>query len=336
MTKKLRVLSLDGGGVRGIVSCCVLLHVEQLIREVTGDRYASIADHFDLVCGTSTGGIIAAGLLCPASPGSTAPRYDVDTILRLYMERSDDIFYIPIWRTISTVSGLSDTKYPVEGLEEVLSDYFEDLTLSELLKPCLLPSFDMKNWRPHFFRQARAKDDPGYNYFVKDALRATAAAPTYFEPARIKSFDNTVYTLIDGGLVANNPAMIGYTEAHSMGEFADTDIIILSIGTGSYSKTYSYREIQNWGPISWLRPTLDISLNDFVTDYELQQLYNAPHTKSLRNYLRVQAVIPDEHSALDDATKLHLERLLGYGQETAKLYTHELRSMVKYLVESAS
>lgn len=336
MAKKFRVLSLDGGGVRGIISCCVLLHVEELLREITGDPYATIASHFDLVCGTSTGGIIAAGLLCPSSPGSASPRYDVDTILRLYMERSDDIFYIPVWRTISTISGLSDTKYPADGLEEVLTDYFEDITLSDLIKPCLMPSFDMKNWRPHFFRQTRAKDDPGYNYLLRDALRATSAAPTYFEPARIKSFDNTVYTLIDGGLVANNPAMVGYAEAHSMEALTDADIIILSIGTGDYAKTYSYREIQNWGPISWLRPTLDISLSDFVTDYELQQLYNSAPTKSLRNYLRVQAVVPDQHSALDDATKLHLEVLLGYGQTTAKLYTNELRSMVKYLVESAS
>lgn len=332
--QRLRVLSLDGGGVRGVISACVLRRVEELLREESRNFNNSIAENFDLVVGTSTGGLIAGGLLCPSLQSPSKPKYSAEALLELYLDRSDDIFSIPLWHRISSLAGTNDEKYPSDGIEELLEDYFDDVRLSELIKPCLITAFDMKYWRPHFFRQHRAVSDPACDFYLKDVLRATSAAPTYFEPARVKAFDNKVYPLVDGGLVANNPAMVGYAEARNMGASSAVEIVLLSIGTGAYQQSFSFDTIKDWSPLSWIKPTLNITLSDYVVDFQLQQIYTAANVQSLRNYLRIDPVISVEHADMDNAETKNLMKLKEYGEKAAEMYDLELRAMVRLLLES--
>ena len=169
-----RILSIDGGGIRGIIPASVLVHVEDKLREETGNDHARIADHFDLIAGTSTGGILTCVYLCPTAGGR--PRFSAREALDLYFERGDEIFDIPWLHAIGSAKGAADEKYPADGLEEALDDYLGELKLDALLGPCLITAYDIKRRRTHFFKQHRAAGQPNRNFRVRDVARATAAA----------------------------------------------------------------------------------------------------------------------------------------------------------------
>ena len=181
MAKKKIILSIDGGGIRGIVPAQILTHIESLLKEIYDDPTYKIADHFDLIAGTSTGGILACAYLLS---DFGRPKYTAEEVVDIYFERGDDIFSIPLFHRIRSAGGVLDEKYPAEGLEETLQDYFGDAKLSDLLKPSLITAYDIKRRKAHFFTQHDA-EDPEHNFFLRDVARATAAAPTFFEVSKM-------------------------------------------------------------------------------------------------------------------------------------------------------
>ena len=177
--------------------------------------------------------------------------------------------------------GITDEKYSADELEEALQDTFQDKMLSDLLKPCIISSYDIRNAKPHFFKQHKSHNKI-FNYKIKDVARATSAAPTYFEAARIKNELGTPYALVDGGLFANNPTMVAYSEARTM-KFPDKinyptakDMLIVSIGTGSQSQSYSYKKVKDWGLVNWVKPIIEIMMsgNSSATHYHLTQIFD--------------------------------------------------------------
>ncbi|MCK4803316.1 MAG: patatin-like phospholipase family protein, partial [Spirochaetes bacterium] len=239
MSKFTRILSIDGGGIRGLIPAKVLAAVEQKLQEKTGNKNAHIADFFDLISGTSTGGLLTCIYLCPGLNGSRdRPRFSAEEAVRLYMERGDRIFDLSLWQRIRSAGGLRDEKYSADAFEETLEDYFGDLRLSDLLKPCLITAYDIKRRCTVFFTQHDAKRMETRDFFLKDVARATSAAPTYFEAAKIKSLADVPYPLIDGGVFANNPAICAYIEVRR--KFKKRPIIkkiaMLSLGTGFIKK----------------------------------------------------------------------------------------------------
>ena len=191
MPKFTRVLSIDGGGIRGIIPGQVLVALEDKLNKAK--KGARIADYFDLIAGTSTGGILACVYLCPARRGSTKPAFSAEQAVELYLERGDEIFDVPLLHRIRSAGSIRDEKYPADGLEDALKDYLKDLKLSELLKPCLVTSYDIRRRRCHFFRQHKAAAKESYNFLLRDVARATSAAPTYFEVPRVKSQTDIPY-----------------------------------------------------------------------------------------------------------------------------------------------
>ena len=293
MAKKKIILSIDGGGIRGIVPGQILIHIERLLKEIFDDSTYKIADHFDLVAGTSTGGILACAYLMSEFD---RPKYTAEEVVDIYFERGDDIFTIPLFHKIRSAGGVLDEKYPADGLEETLQDYFGDAKLSELLKPTLITAYDIKRRKAHFFTQHDAKD-PDHNFYLRDVARATAAAPTFFEISKIKSDANKYYPLIDGGIFANNPALCAYAEMRNKFSTKElkglaSDILLLSIGTGYAKVSYSYDEAKDWGLAAWAKPALDMMMagvSDTV-DYQLRQIFEAADSR--KQYLRINGELP--------------------------------------------
>jgi uncharacterized protein len=335
MTHKVRILSIDGGGIRGIIAARVLVKLEEMLQRKSGRADARIADYFDLIAGTSTGGILACLLLCPAgsadadadsaSPGTPCPKYSAKDALDLYLERGPQIFHAPLWHRIRAAGGLNDERYPADGLERAADDYFGDVRLRQLLKPCLVTAYDIQRRRAHFFTQHDAHRE-GKDYRVCDVVRATSAAPTYFECANIHSETGVPYPLIDGGVFANNPALCAYAEARSglaralelsEGPTAK-DMLILSLGTGQLTRRYPYAKAKDWGAIGWMRPLFDILLAGVAetVDYQIRQIYDAvgaPH-----QYLRIQPELAEAEEDLDNADAGNLIRLTQIGTEIAE------------------
>ena len=321
--KKFRILSIDGGGIRGIIPARVLYSLEEEAIKKDGPN-ARLCDYFDLVCGTSTGGIIAIGIAL----GMTAKE-----ILNLYKENAKKIF--PSKSIIKAI--LTDKPfYAREALENLLADnfnkqdYHNNQTRIYHCKTRLcIPAYDLDKGEAHVF-----KTDHLHNItkdchmpVVKVAL-ATAAAPVYFSPysfnyTEMNSVNECSYiNNVDGGVLANNPALIGLTEAVYCLDIPLENIEVLSLGTGTYNlKDQACNKKR--GPLYWLFPH-----NNNLRIYELmasgQSVYidntmklmsqGAGHDqKELFKYLRIQKML-DQNIPMDATDKASLNRLANIGQ----------------------
>ena len=167
-----KALSIDGGGIRGVIPAVVLDHIET----ATGKPMSEL---FDLMVGTSTGGIIAVALAAPA-----APRYSAADVLALYKDHGREIFHRSFWQGVVSVAGAFDERYDAAPLERLLKRYLGDSTLADCLITTVVPSYDIERREPYFFKSERARLSKDRNHYLRDAARATSAAPTYFRTRR--------------------------------------------------------------------------------------------------------------------------------------------------------
>ncbi|NBB70103.1 MAG: patatin [Alphaproteobacteria bacterium] len=284
---EVRILSLDGGGIRGVIPATVLAYLEDRL-----DR--PIGEVFHLVAGTSTGGILAAGL----APRRSGAAMTAAELVALYRDRGGEIFDRSFWHGFGSLGGLSDEKYPAGPLEGILTEKLGDLRLADLARELLVTAYDIERRSPHFFKSWRARgtgaDRPaGENaatrdFFLRDVCRATSAAPTYFQPALASSRGGTRHALIDGGVFANNPAMCAVASAMKIyagqGQGRGQGRVrpfVVSLGTGLTERPIPYDEAKDWGLLAWARPALAVMF-DGVSDtvgYELDQLLGRDHKR---------------------------------------------------------
>ncbi|WP_026999452.1 patatin-like phospholipase family protein [Eisenibacter elegans] len=345
--KKLtRILSIDGGGIRGILPGQVLVALENKLRLRTGNPDARLADFFDLLAGTSTGGILTCLLLTPSTEVPSRPRFGAEEAVALYLQNGSAIFDVPLWHGLRTVRGILNARYPAKAIESVIQGYLGDLKLSELVKPCLITSYDVQRCRPKFFTQHNAleglkRGNLGHDFYVREVARATSAAPTYFPAANVTSLSGVHYPLIDGGIFANNPTLCAYAEARQM-DFGEekihpnaADMLILSLGTGNNSTSYEYQKIRNWGIAEWIQPLIDMMMNGVsqTVDYQLRQMYDAVGTP--HQYIRIDPIFGDAKPSMDDASEQNLKALAAAGIETAEIHDATLDRVVDMLIANA-
>jgi len=148
MADPIRVLSIDGGGIRGVVPAVILGEIERL----TGKP---IAESFDLIAGTSTGGILALALTVPGPDGR--PRYSARDLIALYEKEGSRIFGRPKWHWLRPLRILLEEKYPADGLEAVLAEYFDDCRLKDAVTEVVVTSYETERRLPFFFKSRHAK-----------------------------------------------------------------------------------------------------------------------------------------------------------------------------------
>ena len=235
--KDFNILSLDGGGTRGIYAAQILAKVEQVLG-------TEVKDCFDLIAGASTGSIIA---------GAAAVGIPMKDIVSLFEIDSPRIFRkLPF---LTKASMFVCSRYSNNHLANVLESYLQDTTLADVSTPLMIPSADISSDGVHIFK-SRFLNELGESYtrdgevLLKDAILASCAAPTYFDPQPVGP-----YLLVDGGLWANNPSIIALTEAMSKFNKQPEQIKVLSIGTGHTKKMYTKR--RHWGLLTgWGRDKL--------------------------------------------------------------------------------
>jgi len=352
----IRILSIDGGGIRGILPGQILISLEKKLQQKSNNPHARLADFFDLLAGTSTGGILTALYLCPdVSPPSPAPlsfregpggRHSAEQAVNLYLENGTKIFSKTFAKKLTSLFGITDEAFSVIQLETCLKKYFGDLKLSQSLKHCIVTSYDIKHRTPFFFRQRRAKENPDYDFPLWQVARATAAAPTYFEPALIKSYAGNKFPLVDGGVFANNPALCAYAEARQIFESgieerrrmkknaSASEMFILSIGTGTVKVPYEYEKAKGWGLAGWARPVIDIMMSGVsdTVDFQLKQIFDA--VGHPENYIRI---MPDLLGASDDmsnASPENLSKLKNAGTKAAEKFDTELEKVANALINN--
>jgi patatin-like phospholipase/acyl hydrolase len=330
--KKVRILSLDGGGMRGIIPATVLEYVENKIIEITKNKNARIADYFDLVAGTSTGGILSAFYLTPAKnvfSEDPSTKFKASEALEFYSKYGYSIFNQSKkfgWFGLRQL--FNAAKYSPKELEKILKEKFQFLQLKELLKPCIITTYNMQNKNAFFF-SSREPMEKDREFYVKDVLRSTSAAPTYFPPAFIKNLANEKQMInIDGGVFANNPAMCAYSEGRAT-EFEKVafpsakDMLILSIGTGGGQFDLPNVEKSNtWGILPWASSIPNIMMDGSIdtVDYQMKNIFDTLNQQDKFNYKRVD--VPKDKrtysSDMADASPENVKALKKAGREALK------------------
>ncbi|EKA7416338.1 patatin-like phospholipase family protein [Vibrio parahaemolyticus] len=330
----MRILSIDGGGIRGILPGQILVALERKLQKKTNNSNARIGDYFDMVAGTSTGAILGAAYVCPDEMNRGRPKFSAAEAVNFYLEDGDEIFDVGFWRSIATLRGGRDEKYSAKELERVLNEAFGETKLSELLKPTCFVSYDVTRRLPRIFKQHTAIKK-NKDFLVRDLLRGSTAAPTYFEAARIYSLPplKQKFVLIDGGMVANDPALCAYSEAIKFdGVSGIKDMVIVSLGTGKRLKGYTYSEVKDWGPLGWAKPSIDIALEGGpqMTEYYLKQISS---TVENSKYYRIQPELYGAAPDLDNATPENLENLRDAGIRNAEMHDELLNEIADMLIE---
>lgn len=309
-----RILSIDGGGIRGIIPGMLLVALEDKIKRITKNPQAHLSQYFDFFAGTSTGGILASILLCPHPDDPTKPRFSAQDALNIYVEHGTEIFTTSSWRRFLNQFGLLSELYDEHVLEKVLESYFGDLKLSQLIKPCIITAYNIELRKNHLFRQQKAiSHGDSRDFYLKDVCRATSAAPTYFSVAEIYSIAGTRYPLVDGGVFAHNPAISALLEVlKTYKTFKIDDVHILSLGTGIAKNAYRYEDFKKQKAISIGPALVDImtSSSSESNDYFLRQLFRSVQHSA--NYIRIEpSNMSSIQPALDDASKSNIQKIVS-------------------------
>lgn len=334
--KIVHILSIDGGGIKGIIPLIILKYIADKANK-------PIHKLFDVIGGTSTGGIIALGLNSKI-PG-TENIYTPQEILKFYTEddqvkrifKKDTSFSVEGLKNFvrdnilsktpwvkDYGAGITSSEYMGIGIEEFLKEKFgKKLKMSQLATDCdvTVYSYDIRSCEPYSINTEKAKNDSKHDFYVWEAARSTSAAPTFF-PA-LKSETDPKKILVDGGIFINNPAMDLFIRAIKLYPHAEKYVLV-SLGTGDFSDSCSERLI-NAGFVDWIRPLMSYMMNGVSAqvDEQLNKLLKeqssktnemTDHLQEKSSYYRFNPKF-DKDIAMDDIETLALKRLKHLGEE---------------------
>lgn len=308
--KMFKILSIDGGGIKGLYSAKILQHFEEKFN-------CHISDYFDMICGTSTGGLIALAL------SLKIPAVD---IVKFYTEKGPIIFpkrnkLFAIWRQVAWKGKFSD-----EPLKNALIDIFGEKLIGESNNLLCIPSYTITEARPWIFKfdYGSLKRDNRTKYV--DVALATSAAPTYFPMAEIENYNKKQF--VDGGIWANNPTIVGYIEAltNFIGPEKDFDTLsILSLSSLSVTGGKPVGIPRKRAFINWRDELFEASMTgqSKFCDYFMENVQHLTTTKV--HYTRIpSAEISSTQESLiqlDIATPNALNLIMGKGDDQGLLFS---------------
>jgi hypothetical protein len=306
------ILSIDGGGIRGLIPALVLAEIETR----TGK---AVADCFDLIAGTSTGGILALGFA--RDDGSSRPRYTAKDLAGIYQSRGKEIFSRSLWKGAVSLGGLADELYSHKGLDAVLEEYFGNEPLGAALTHTLITSYDIQNRQPVFFKSWREEHR---SVQMTHAARATSAAPTYFEPALVP-VGGATRALIDGGVFINSPSVSAYAEAKKIFP-EESDFFVLSLGTGELIRPIAFAEAKDWGKAGWLAPLLSCMFDGAAdaANYQMKMFLGD-------QYVRMQTSLSVASDDMDNATRGNVENLKAEANTLIQTHKAEMETVCTLL-----
>ncbi|KAJ4767650.1 Patatin [Rhynchospora pubera] len=324
------VLSIDGGGIRGLIPATILKRLEEELQNLDG-KEARLADYFDVISGTSTGGLLALMLTAPDK--SNRPLYAAKDLTNFYKEHGPKIFPHRSWWG-NLVREFEGPKYDGKYLHSIVREKLGDLRLENTLTNVVIPTFDIKNLSPAVFSSFTMKFKPEKNALLSDIAIGTSAAPTYFPPYAFQN-NNIEFNLVDGGVAANNPTLtaishvsrevvLGNKERFPVEPTNYDKFLVISLGTGSNKSTkLCAAEASKWGVLGWIwnrhngnSPIIDIFnyANADMTDIHVAVLFQALQSEA--NYLRIQQdELPGSLASMDDSSEENMDNLCKVGEK---------------------
>ncbi|CAH2051039.1 unnamed protein product [Thlaspi arvense] len=318
------ILSIDGGGIKGIIPAVILKYLETALQKK--DPTARIADYFDVVAGTSTGGLMTAMLTTPDPNNSNRPLFTAEEIIKLYKQEGPHIFdqtnstwFISVLASSEWNSLTPGPKYDGKYLHKIICETLNQTRLNQALTNVVIPTFDIKLLQPTIFSSFKLEVHPSLDALLSDISIGTSATPTYFPPIYFKNKE-TEFNLIDGGVAAANPALVAVNEVtQAMKANSRAKFLLLSLGTGMSKTTEEYNATiaAKWPASCWaLGPFIEVSLHAAadMTSYYLASFFQGLQAEE--NYLRIEEYDLDPSAdSLDNATKVNLDYLEEVGQK---------------------
>jgi uncharacterized protein len=315
-----RILALDGGGIKGAYTAAFLAGLDTLLGK-------PIATYFDMIAGTSTGGIIAVALALDVSAKDILSMYEAHggsiftrRSRRWWWKMLDLIPNLALSRMRLDRDALRRSRYTAEAMASAARRILGDTTLESAKRRLVVPSVRTSLGRsmvfrtPHFEGQVRDR-----HLSAVDVILATTAAPTYFPPHWISN-EAAQGQYVDGGLWANNPALVAYVEAARIArectrdvdpQFTPDDIMILSIGTGETPTSFRMNEVRS-GVIAWAPHLLSVMMLSQSQGTNRMLRYLLPE----ENYHRINFVHCGDGWALDSVEKMEI--LVANGRAEAR------------------
>jgi hypothetical protein len=338
------VLSIDGGGIRGLIAARVIARLEELITDAAGEE-RRIADCFHMATGTSTGGLLAIGVTAPDPERPGRPRLSGDDLVDLYLGEGPTIFGDTVHKILS-LGGWIRPKHSPRRLEDALRRRFGESRLRDALRELVVTSYDMHEPGPHFFKRWRAREIADRDASLVDVGLATSAAPTYFPSHGLGS-----RALIDGGVFASNPSVAGVVEAlkrrdDEPRDLGANELLVVSLGTGQYEVGQEQSKVRRWGRLGWVWPRPDPALvaafldgQSDAADHWAEVLLNHEPGRAVPEpseqgkgprYYRFQVTLP-RGTSLDDASERSLAELSEAADRLLAESDAELRELAKRL-----
>ncbi|KAK2994428.1 hypothetical protein RJ640_001244 [Escallonia rubra] len=311
------VLSIDGGGIRGIIPGTILSFLESELqtsikfKETSKERYtkfwlatstkwfdgkdARLCDYFDVIAGTSTGGLVTAMLTVPNPSEKTRPLFEAKNISAFYLENSPEIFPQHSYtfpQVTKVATALSGPKYDGKYLHKLLKEKLGSTRLHQTLTNIAIPTLDIKTLQPTIFSTYEVKTDSCLDALLSDICISTSAAPTYLPAHYFEIEDPTGKTLIAIGEVTKQ-IMRGNPKFFPIKPTDYGRYLVISLGTGSAKSEEKYNAVEaaKWGVLGWLTPLVDVftQASAEMVDIHLKVVFQALHSE--KNYLRIQHVI---------------------------------------------
>ncbi|CAD5176680.1 unnamed protein product [Musa acuminata subsp. malaccensis] len=334
------ILSIDGGGIKGIIPATILAFLESELQKLDGED-ARLADYFDAMAGTSTGGLVTAMLTAPNM--QNRPLYAAKDIKEFYLNHSPKIFPQSSWpfnTAAKVIRAIIGPRYDGKYLHELIRRNLGETRLHQTLTNVVIPTFDIKRLQPTIFSSYKVKNNPLLDARLSDICIGTSAAPTYLPAYDFQTEDSQgnirEFNLIDGGLAANNPALVAMGEITKETFEENPDFfpikpmdyhrfLVISLGTGSSKEErYSANHAKRWGVLGWLlsngsTPLVDafMQASADMVDIHISEAFQALH--SGKNYLRIEDdALSGILASVDTSTKENLENLVKVGEMLLK------------------
>ncbi|GKX29141.1 patatin [Vallitalea longa] len=322
-----KILSIDGGGVRGLIPCIFLDHLRKEL-DSFGNK-TPFYNLFDVISGTSTGSLISLMLIKPPKDYTDYERLDL--LMNLYESGTKEIFPEAKIEICQTIKHLFRPKYTGKPLKKLLRQNFRNLTLRDSLCNLIIPTYDMISMRPYLFKQRIDIKDYYDNFLLKDVGLSSSAAPTYLPPANIRSLTGGQhYCFVDGGIFCNNPSLCAYTYAKKLYPNAK-QFIIVSLGTGEYVRTYECKKVKKWGIYGWMNPLNGIPLLTAYMDSQMESdNYIINSMDDVKEY-RFEISLNGMSSELDDSSDRNIDFLKGKAAELILSNSKKIKQLTKLL-----
>ncbi|TKY68903.1 Patatin group A-3 [Spatholobus suberectus] len=301
------ILSIDGGGIKGIIPARVLDHLDKALK--ARDPTATLAHYFDVIAGTSTGGLIAAMLASPSPDDPDRPGFTPAEIVQFYKEYGPCIFNESrpgIW-----------AKFDGKCLHNITRELLKETRLNETLTNVVIPTFDLLKQKPVIFSNFKLNTVPYLNAKMSDICIATSAAPTLLPPHYFQN-DGVDFITIDGAVAASNPTQAAISEVIQHNKY--TKILLLSLGTGVTKLEFDIIDAFTWNESQWKNFAEELlsHASSNMTEYYLATGFSGLH-QPMKNYLRIQEYSLDP--SLDNGinvTKENLDNLDEAGKNCCK------------------